>query len=112
MHALLEEKFLSDAREELGEHGKTYSKDDPEVKALAEEKYRHASQVLISSNMISPRPEKPEDIQMRRTIRHGLDYLSKKGTALNQHGLRGGGSSSTALALYGNALPPSRSSST
>lgn len=111
LHALLEEKFLSDAREELGGDGRVYSKDDPEVKALAEQKYRHASHVLISSNMIPPRPEKLEDIQMRHTIRHGLDYLSRQSSTLNQHSLRGSGGSSTALALYGNGLPSSRSTS-
>jgi len=109
-HALLEDKCLSDALAELRLSGQSYSKDDPEVKALAAQRYRSFCGFLRSNDMISAGPERAEHNEVRHAIRQGLDYLSHKSSELDRPGIRSNPGSSTALKLY-NSFPSPRSTS-
>ena len=99
-HALLEDKCLSDALAELRLSGQSYSRDDPEVKTLAAQRYRSFCGFLRSNDMISAGPERPEHNEVRHAIRQGLDYLSQKSSELDRPGIRSNTGSSTALKLY------------
>ncbi|KAF2842242.1 kinase-like protein [Patellaria atrata CBS 101060] len=89
LHALLEDKCLSDAVEHFNkrDNGKQvsgsrqYTKDDPEVKAFAATKYRYMSESLGTYGLIAPGLHKEEQRQTRQDYRRALDYLSTKSSA-------------------------------
>ncbi len=85
IHALLEDKCLRDAEEQLSK-----SKDDPEVQALANAKYRSISQQFAEHLNIDPAFEADEMRHKRAAVQQGLKVLSQKHTVDNgANGLSG-----------------------
>lgn len=83
VHALLEEKCLNDVCNELNAACPTasprnYTKDDPEVRAQAIERYRLLSAKLVSHGLINGGPEHDSFQNVRQTARDGLSLLSQQ----------------------------------
>lgn len=78
IHALLEDKCLRDAEEQLSK-----SKDDPEVQVLANAKYRSISQQFAEHLNIDSAFEADEMRHKRAAVQQGLKVLSQKHTIDN-----------------------------
>ncbi|KAF2152367.1 kinase-like protein [Myriangium duriaei CBS 260.36] len=83
VHALLEDKCINDVCHELNaacpaSSSRTYTRDDPEVKSQAAERYRLLTAELVSHGLISSGPEVDGFHHIRQTARDGLSLLSQQ----------------------------------
>jgi len=81
LHALLEEKCLREALEELNGQSDVevqYTEDHPEVKQLANAKYQYVSTHLGAHGLIAPGLHNEELGDVRQAYLQGLHYLSSQ----------------------------------
>lgn len=87
VHALLEEKCLNDICNELnaanGPRSRVYTKEDPEVKVQAAQRYQMLTAQLVSHGLISAGPEHNSFFHVRQTARDGLSLLTQQLNALD-----------------------------
>lgn len=81
MRALLEEKCFNDALADFEARNKSsipYTKDHPEVRALADAKYEHMVDMLSRASILPAGPERRDSASraIKQQARDGLDYLS------------------------------------
>jgi translation initiation factor 2-alpha kinase 3 len=83
MRALLEEKCLNDALADFEKHntsGKPYTKDHPDVRALAQAKYEYMTETLGKLEVLPAGPERRDSAARvaKQQVRDGLDLLSSQ----------------------------------
>ena len=81
MRALLEDKCLNDALadfEARNTSGKPYTKDHPDVRALADAKYEHMIDMLGRANILPTGPERRNSASraIKQQAKDGLEYLA------------------------------------
>jgi translation initiation factor 2-alpha kinase 3 len=92
MRALLEEKCLNDAItdfEARNTTSKPYTKDHPDVRALADAKYEHMVDMLGRASILPSGPERRDSagLAIRQQARAGLDYLTSTSPQPGRPGL-------------------------
>lgn len=110
LHALLEERCSNEALAWYQQnHGRErfYSQEDPEVKALAQEKYQHMVEQLGRHNLVPRGPEQESERTLRGAYREGLDLLSRRGPLPSRPALtsRPGSQTSLTTAMRNLAIP-------
>lgn len=110
LHALLEERCSNEALAWYQQnHGRDryYTQEDPEVKALAVEKYKHMVEQLGRHNLVPRGPEQESERTLRGAYREGLDLLSRRGPLPSRPALtsRPGSQTSLTTAMRNLAIP-------
>ncbi|TID21779.1 kinase-like protein [Venturia nashicola] len=110
LHALLEERCNKEALawyQQNNAHERYYTQEDPEVKTLAHEKYKHMVEQLGRHNLVPRGPEQESERTLRGAYREGLDLLSRRGPLPSRPALtsRPGSQTSLTTAMGNLALP-------
>ncbi|KAE9978631.1 hypothetical protein EG327_007321 [Venturia inaequalis] len=110
LHALLEERCSNEALVWYQQnHGREhyYTQEDAEVKALAQEKYKHMVEQLGRHNLVPRGPEQESERSLRGAYREGLDLLSRRGPLPSRPALtsRPGSQTSLTTAMRNLAIP-------
>ncbi|KIW06612.1 uncharacterized protein PV09_02326 [Verruconis gallopava] len=90
MRALLEEKCLNDALSEFQQRNTSaeqYSKDHPDVQALAHAKYEYMTTTLGQLNVLPPERHDSATQLIKQQARDGLDALSSKSPTPGRPGI-------------------------
>ena len=107
--ALLEHYFLHETVKEFNQRSQStrvYTEDDPEVRAIADQKFRSVSREMGNEGMLAEGLEGPEWQQLRESHRRGISFAAQN---LLQHSEEQAGSPALA-ALHG--LDPTATSGT
>ncbi|QDS74597.1 hypothetical protein FKW77_008404 [Venturia effusa] len=110
LHALLESRCWDEALlwyQQNHGHERYYTRDDPEVEALAQEKYKHMVEQLGRHNLVPRGPEQDTERRLRGAYREGLDLLSRRGPLPSRPALtsRPGSQTSLTTAMRNLAIP-------
>lgn len=110
LHALLESRCADEALAWYQQnHGQEryYTREDPEVKALGQEKYEHMVEQLGRHNLVPRGPEQESERTLRGAYREGLDLLLRRGPLPSRPALtsRPGSQTSLTTAMRNLAIP-------
>jgi translation initiation factor 2-alpha kinase 3 len=110
LHALLEQRCLDEALawyQQHHGHEHYYTREHPDVEALAQEKYKYMAEQLGRHNLVPQGPEQESARTLRGAYREGLDLLSRRGPLPSRPALqsRPGSQTSLTTAMRNLAIP-------